>query len=85
MTRNNFEYISDTEIKKRSLLVKNFLEKILHKEELPMFISDEARLFDLSSDLEQELITKIARLYGVKLTSDHLQLKLWQLVDLIYK
>ena len=84
MSKNNcFQYGSETEIRKRASLVQIFLIQIISPEEQPSFVSDDATIFDISSDDEIVLISKIASSYNVTLSKKDLQLKVWQLIDLI--
>ena len=83
MKNDNFQLGENNEIHKRAKLVQDFLEKIIHPEERPLFVSDDATVFDICSDDEHSLITKVADKYGVRLSNQQLQLKIWQLVDLL--
>jgi hypothetical protein len=86
MSKNNsFQYGSETEIKKRASLVQKFLLEIISPEEQPIFVSDDATVFDISSDDESVLLSKIINTYNVTLSNKDLHLKVWQLIDLINK
>ena len=83
MKNIKFQSSSDTEIQKRGKLVQEFLEKIISIEERPLFVSDDATIFDICTDDERSLIASIANSYEVHLSSQQLQLKVWQLIDIL--
>jgi hypothetical protein len=83
MKNDNFQLSGNNEIHRRAKFVQDFLEKIIHLEERPLFVSDDATVFDICSDDEHSLIARIADKYGVRLSTQQLQLKVWQLVDLL--
>ncbi len=84
-SKNIFRFGSETEIKKRASLVEKFLVQIISVEEQPFFISDDSTIFDISSDAENVLLSRIANSYNIKISNKDLQLKVWQLIDLIHK
>ena len=82
---NSFKYASVKEIQKRTNLVREFLTRIVSTDEYPLYVSDDATIFDISSDSEVLLQLKINDAYEVNILKEHLSLKLWQLIDLIYE
>jgi hypothetical protein len=84
-SKYTFQYGSEAEIQKRASLVQNFLIQVINLGEQPIFVSDEATIFDISSDSEDVLLSRIFNSYRIKLSKKDLQLKVWQLIDLIHK
>jgi len=83
MKNQNFELASSDEINIRLNDAHEFYFNILDPEEQPFFVSDEASIFDISSDSEEYLIKKCFDYYGVKLTCEQLTLPFWQVLDLL--
>ncbi|MBF0366486.1 MAG: hypothetical protein HQK50_13015 [Oligoflexia bacterium] len=78
-----FQYVSDIEIKKRNNDIERFIALVIDKEEIPYFVSDDASIFDISTDDKAVLINRIRTHYKVEISENELHLKLWQLLDLI--
>jgi hypothetical protein len=79
----NFQPGSSSEVQKRVILVQELIDKIIHPEERPSFVGDDATIFDICSDDADSLIENIANSYGIRISSQKLKLKIWQLVDLL--
>jgi hypothetical protein len=73
------EFASDAEINKMPGLVKAFIENILYDEE-PVFISDEATIWDVSMSSTEVLIRRCSEHYGINLSVDDLSMPLWKLI-----
>jgi len=74
------EFATNEEIKKIPDLVKTFIEYILYDEE-PIFISDEATIWDVSVSSAEELIKRCSEYYGIDLSIDDLSMPLWKLIQ----
>ncbi len=85
MKSQNFEFSSSHAIDKRLDDAHEFYFNILDLEEQPLFISDEATIFDISSNSEESLIEKCFVYYRVKLTREQLTFPFWQVLDLLRK
>jgi hypothetical protein len=73
------EFASDEKTRGVEALCDEFLEKVLYDEE-PIFISDEANVFDISTWEPAELMKRCFAYYGKPITREDLKLPLWQLV-----
>jgi hypothetical protein len=60
-------FSSDLEMQKLSELAQQFFAHVLYDEE-PLFISDEATIWDVSMTTPAELISRIARYYKKSVT-----------------
>ncbi|HEY6802127.1 MAG TPA: hypothetical protein VI306_00990 [Pyrinomonadaceae bacterium] len=72
-------FSSDSEIQKIPELTEEFFEHVLYDEE-PLFISDEATIWDVSMSTAEELISRISRYYKKSLTVAELAQPLWKLI-----
>ena len=77
------EFAPDVEMRKIADLAERFYEKIM--DDPPLFISDEASVLDISGDAPEELITKIAAVYGRTLSMNELRQPLWKLIRQLYE
>jgi len=73
---------SDAKIKAVPEQLSKFLKSVLYDEE-PLFISDEATIYDLSMSDTAEISDRIQRSYGIDVTTDEIKLPLWKLLDLL--
>jgi hypothetical protein len=80
-----FDTASAVEIEKRPEQAREFFDAVLDPEERPQIVSDEATLYDISSDDVADLSARCRQHYGVGLEPHHLQLPLWQLLDHLEK
>lgn len=78
-----FEIASCSKMEEREKLSENFYQKILDPEEIPFLVTDEANLADIFLGEENELIKKVQKEYGVKITADHFRIPFWKLLDLL--
>ena len=72
-------FSSDHEMQKIPELTQEFFEHVLYDEE-PLFISDEATIWDVSMSTADELITRIARYYKKPVSMTELAQPLWKLI-----
>lgn len=73
------EFSSDKEMRKIPELTQEFFEQVLYDEE-PLFISDEATIWDVSMSSAEELIDRISRYYKKTLAVVDLSQPLWKLI-----
>ena len=73
------EFSPDTEIQQLQDLVQELFEHVLYDEE-PIFISDEATIWDVSMSTSEELLGRISRYYGIKISNADLKQPLWKLL-----
>lgn len=72
-------FSSDSEMQKIPELTQEFLEHVLYDEE-PLFISDEATIWDVSMATAEELITRISHYYKKTISLTDLAQPLWKLI-----
>jgi hypothetical protein len=70
---------SDVEMQRLSSEAREFFEKILY-DERPVFVSDEATIFDVSTSPIEELSERCAKHYGRVLSPESLKQPLWKLL-----
>jgi hypothetical protein len=73
------EFSSDIEITKISGLVQELFEQVLYDEE-PLFIGDEATIWDVSVSTPSELLRRCSDYYGVPVTLEDFKNPLWKLL-----
>jgi hypothetical protein len=77
------QFADDSEVRRCSLLIEEFVANVLFDEE-PLFISDEASVWDISlGPSGNELIERCQRFYGVSVSSADLKMSVWRLVEKI--
>jgi hypothetical protein len=70
---------SNSEIKRIPDLTREFLEHVLYDEE-PIFISDDATIWDVSMSAVDDLLNRCSQYYGISVTMDDLNQPLWKLL-----
>jgi hypothetical protein len=73
------EFSSDVEMQKLSGEAQEFFAKILPEEE-PLFVSDEATVWDVSTSTAEDLLARCLKYYGKTLSIGDLQQPLWKLL-----
>jgi len=73
------EFSSDVEMQKVFREAQEFFEKVLSDEE-PLFVSDEATIWDVSMSTADDLLERCSRYYGKPLTVQDLKQPLWKLL-----
>ncbi len=73
------EFSSDIEIQKIPELTQKFVEQVLYDEE-PLFISDEATIWDVSMATGEELIRRCSQYYGKAVSKADFAQPLWKLI-----
>lgn len=73
------DFSRDAEMRKISREAKEFFESILYDEE-PLFVSDEATIWDLSTSTADELLKRCSDYYGMPLASEDFKPPLWKLI-----
>ena len=72
-------FSSDIEMQKILELTQEFFEHVLYDEQ-PLFISDEATIWDVSMSTAEELITRISHYYKKPVSVTELAQPLWKLI-----
>ncbi|MDP8988487.1 MAG: hypothetical protein M3N41_00210 [Acidobacteriota bacterium] len=78
------EFSPAVEIGKISGLVQEFIQHVLYDEE-PLFIIDEAKIWDVSTSTPQVLIKRCSDYYGIPVSLEDLNQPLWKLLPLLSK
>ena len=76
------EFSPSVEIGKIPALLNEFFEQVLHDED-PLFVSDEAKIWDVSVSTPEELLERCCEYYQVPVTLDDFGKPLWQLLRLL--
>jgi hypothetical protein len=72
------EFSDDSEMKAIAGLAQEFYRKIL--DDMPLFVSDEANILDVSGDEPEEIISRISKQYGKSIGMTDLKQPLWKLI-----
>ena len=73
------EFSSDERMRKISALAQDFFDHVLDGEE-PFFVSDEAKIWDVSTDSREELIRRCSDYAGEPVSLEDLKQPLWKLL-----
>jgi hypothetical protein len=73
------DFASNVEINKIPDLTRELFEHVLFDEQ-PLFISDEATIWDVSMSPTEDLIDRCSRYYGIAVKEDDLAQPLWKLL-----
>jgi hypothetical protein len=73
----------DTNVRSRAARVEKLLRIVCGDAEFPLFVSDDATVFDVCSLLEADIVAKLAECYGIAPKSSDLHEPIWRLVDLL--
>jgi hypothetical protein len=73
------EFSSDTRMKEIEGLAREFFDNVI-KDEKPVFVSDEATIWDVSMAAAEELLKACSDYYRVPVSMDDLKLPLWELI-----
>lgn len=79
MKELKMEFSSDTEMQKIPDLKREFFEHVLYDED-PVFVSDEATIWDVSMSSAEDLMKRCSKYYGILLKMDDLNQPLWKLL-----
>jgi hypothetical protein len=78
-------FAEDKEMQRIAPLADEFLKNVLFDEE-PLFISDEATIWDVSSGLDaNELSERCLKFYGVPLLPSDFKRSLWGLIEYLHR
>jgi hypothetical protein len=69
----------DVEMRRIPDLAQEFFENVLFDEE-PLYVSDEATIFDVSLASPDELAKRCSDYYGMPVSADNLRQPLWRLI-----
>jgi hypothetical protein len=73
------EFSSDVEMQKVSREAQEFFEKVLFDEE-PVFVSDDATIWDVSTSTADELVKRCSEYYKKPVSVGDLKQPLWKLL-----
>jgi IS1 family transposase len=79
----NENIASTIEMDKRKEKAQEFYDAILDSYEHPWLVTDEASLYDITLDEDDDLIERIYKFYGYKIESSQLSMPFWKLLDLL--
>ena len=78
-----FRFADSSEIGKRKDAFERLVICVFEPDLRPLFVSDEATIFDISGDSTQEILERIRIAYGIVLTHEQLRQPMWMLLDLL--
>jgi hypothetical protein len=73
------EFAPDERVQSIPELTQEFFEHVLYDEE-PMFVSDEATIWDVSMAAPDELLRRCSEYYGTSVTLEDFKQPLWRLL-----
>lgn len=73
------EFSSDKEIRKIPGLLDEFLQHVAYDYE-PLFIGDEATIWDVSMESAEEMLRRCSEYYGTSVSLEDLKQPLWKLL-----
>jgi hypothetical protein len=73
------EFAADVEMQKISNLAQDFFKHVLHDEK-PLFVSDEATIWDVSTSAPADLLSRLSQQYQKQVSMDDLKQPLWKLL-----
>lgn len=79
------EFSSDREMRKIPQLAQEFFEHVLSREYEPLFVSDEAKIWDVSMAAPEELIRRCSDYYGASVRLEDLEQPLFKLLPQLDK
>lgn len=74
------DFAADIEMRRLSRQAHEFFENILF-DETPLFVSDEATIWDVSTSTGAELLDRCSKYYNKTLSIDDLKQPLWKLLE----
>lgn len=75
------EFSSDEKMQKIPALAHEFFEHVLADEYEPLFVGDEATIWDVSMATPEELIGRCSEYYGISVSLEDLKQPLWKLLQ----
>ncbi|HEY6390478.1 MAG TPA: hypothetical protein VIX89_04320 [Bryobacteraceae bacterium] len=73
------DFSSDEEMRKIPELAEEFFACVLY-DEAPLFVGDEATIWDVSMATPEELLKRCSEYYGTSVSLDDLKQPLWRLL-----
>jgi len=73
------EFSSDAEMQRIPELTREFFERVLFDEE-PLFVGDEATIWDVSTAAPEVLIKRCSEYYQTPVSQEDLRQPLWKLI-----
>lgn len=74
------EFSSDDKMQQIAALAHEFFEHVLSDEYEPVFVGDEATIWDVSMAAPEELVRRCSEYYGTSVSLDDLKQPLWKLL-----
>jgi hypothetical protein len=74
------EFSSNTEMQNVAALAEEFYLSVLRDDEKPLFVSDEATLFDVWSGDMNEVLNRCSQFYGVPVSLEDARQPFWKLL-----
>ncbi len=74
------EFSPDEKMRKIPELAREFFEQVLSDEYEPLFVGDEATIWDVSTDTPEELLKRCSEYYRTSVSREDLNQPLWKLI-----
>ncbi len=84
MGKGNFGFADADEVSKRLEWYYEFVERMFDEEDRPIFVSDEACLYDIHAGDDDELAERCDKWYGRRLSKSDFLIPIWKLLDILY-
>jgi hypothetical protein len=74
------EFSSDDKMRQIEPLAREFFEQVLSGEYEPVFVADEATIWDVSMEGPEELLRRCSEHYRISVSIEDLRQPLWRLI-----
>jgi len=71
----------DVEVQARAPKIEEMLRQVCDEDEFPWFVSDQATILDVCTLTPEEIVGRLASVYGSKVQLVELRLPIWKLLD----
>ena len=69
----------EAKVQRYKVVVERLLRAVCGADEFPWFVSDEATVFDVCTATEEELLNRLALVFGARVSAEELKLPIWHL------
>lgn len=81
MQLKDWSFAENSEIACRAKALAVLVKRVMNEEEVSLFVSDEANVFDISSEDDEILVGRIRKHFSITVDGEYLRRPLWQLLD----
>jgi len=81
-----YQMEKNRKLRSRKVDLENLFSTIFESKcDWPYYVADQATIFDISLDSEEELVSKLNIKFKIRLTNEDLKISVWELIDKINK